>query len=131
MFELADCSGTRCSTSQCSFFRIFDQPSGFAVLVTDEHVQDRFLEMFSHEGERTASIPLTNESPDILNSRVEVGNDGASQMEIPTTSGRSCGCLSVPNLSVAATVGRDGSLIVPKGTTVQQCGFRLFPQLLR
>ena len=42
------------------FFKVFSQPSGFAVFVTDEHVQDRFLQMFSHEGEPVASIRLTS-----------------------------------------------------------------------
>jgi len=36
-------------------------------------------------------------------------------IEVLTTAGASCGCLAVPNLSASASIGRDGSLIVPNG----------------
>ena len=45
----------------------------------------------------------------------------ASQMEILTISGNSCGCVTVPDLSATTTVGRDGSVIAPEGTSPPQC----------
>ena len=51
-------------------------------------------------------------------------------MEILSTGGKSCGCVAVPNLSGTASVGRDGSLIVPYegGGT---CHYSLYPQALQ
>jgi len=52
-------------------------------------------------------------------------------MEILASSGQSCGCLSLPNLSAGTAVGRDGSVIVPQPDNPTQCSDRLFPQLLK
>ena len=72
--------GTTARGTEEGFFRIFDQPSGFVVLVTDEHVQDRFLQMFSHEGERIASLeklpPVPGLDEDVL-ARIISGSDTA------------------------------------------------------
>lgn len=37
-----------------------------------------------------------------------------SGLEVLAKSGRSCGCMAVPGLSAQASIGRDGSLIVPR-----------------
>jgi len=61
------------------------------------------------------------------------GSCGASRMEMLTSSGRSCGCVTVPNMSLFASVGRDGSVIVTQERVPPpaQCSVRLFPQLLK
>jgi hypothetical protein len=44
------------------------------------------------------------------------------------SSGKSCGCVSVPGLLRTSSIGRDGSLItVPGGS----CLYNLYPQLLQ
>lgn len=71
------------------------------------------------------------------------GPDGpcAPSLEILDARGGSCGCVPIPDLTIAghsgredltpgASVGRDGSLIVPIDQN-QQCSYRLYPQLLR
>jgi hypothetical protein len=35
-------------------------------------------------------------------------------VEVLSTAGRTCGCVAVPGLSALSTIGRDGSLIVPR-----------------
>jgi len=45
------------------------------------------------------------------------------------TSGKSCGCLEVPSLSRLASIGRDGSLMVPRQE--KTCKYDLYPQLLK
>jgi Divergent InlB B-repeat domain len=60
------------------------------------------------------------------------GQCGPRAMEVLAASGRSCGCLDVPNLGDLTSVGRDGSLIVPR--PAQQfgtCEYDLYPNLLR
>jgi hypothetical protein len=59
------------------------------------------------------------------------GTCGTDRMEILASSGQSCGCLSLPNLSAGTAVGRDGSVIVPQPDNPTQCSDRLFPQLLK
>ena len=51
-------------------------------------------------------------------------------VEVLTNSGKSCGCIKVSELSRSASVGRDGSLIVPH-QNVAQCAYDLYPKLLR
>ena len=56
-------------------------------------------------------------------------------LEVLTGSGQGCGCIAVPRLSppgVAslASIGRDGSLIVPRQSD-DACSYDLYPQLLR
>ena len=46
-------------------------------------------------------------------------------------SGKSCGCLAVPFAGADATVGRDGSLIVPEPPKYPSCKFDLHPQLFQ
>ncbi|MGZ6143111.1 MAG: hypothetical protein ACXWLM_07215 [Myxococcales bacterium] len=58
------------------------------------------------------------------------GPCGADSVEIVAVSGTSCGCLRVPNLTGSASVGRDGSLIVPR-PDASACAYDLYPQLLR
>ena len=53
-----------------------------------------------------------------------------SDLEIVANTGKSCGCLKVPGLSRSASVGRDGSLIVPH-QNVAVCAYDLYPKLLR
>jgi hypothetical protein len=72
--------GTMLAGSNEGFFRMFAQPSGFTLFSTDEGFQDRALSFFSHEGEQLASVQLTNQSPNVVNSRVEVGSDPAGGM---------------------------------------------------
>ena len=47
-------------------------------------------------------------------------------VEVLAKSGKSCGCLAVPGLNAASSVGRDGSLIVPASPR-----FELYPLLFR
>jgi hypothetical protein len=57
---------------------------------------------------------------------------GANLEVVAALSGKSCGCLPVPNLGDKASVGRDGSLIVPRPEpSVNKCQYDLYPQLLR
>jgi hypothetical protein len=72
--------GTMVTGSTEGFFRMFAQPSGFTLFSTDERLQDRGLGFFSHEGEELASVQLTNRSPNVQNSVVEVGSDPAGGM---------------------------------------------------
>jgi hypothetical protein len=59
------------------------------------------------------------------------GGCGAA-LEVVAVSGTSCGCLPVPNLRDRASVGRDGSLIVPRPEpSANKCQYDLYPQLLR
>jgi hypothetical protein len=61
------------------------------------------------------------------------GSGGAcgGDLEILAPSGKSCGCVKVPDLSASASVGRDGSLIVPRPDTAPGCSYDLYPKLLR
>lgn len=55
-----------------------------------------------------------------------------SGLEVVAVSGKSCGCLPVPNLRDPASVGRDGSLIVPRPEpSAKKCQYDLYPQLLK
>jgi hypothetical protein len=51
------------------------------------------------------------------------------KLEVLATSGKSCGCLEVPSLSRLASIGRDGSLLVPRQD--KTCKYDLYPQLLK
>ncbi|TMA89921.1 MAG: hypothetical protein E6J63_09735 [Deltaproteobacteria bacterium] len=56
-------------------------------------------------------------------------------LEVLTASGQSCGCIAVPGLTPpgvgsSASIGRDGSLIVPRRSD-GPCTYDLYPQLLR
>jgi len=59
------------------------------------------------------------------------GQCGSDLEILASGSGKSCGCLKVPNLSASASVGRDGSLIVPTGAAAPGCSFDLYQHLLR
>lgn len=62
------------------------------------------------------------------------GSAGAcgSGLEVVAVSGKSCGCLAVPNLRDPASVGRDGSFIVPRPEpSANKCQYDLYPQLLK
>jgi hypothetical protein len=51
---------------------------------------------------------------------------------IAAGTGQSCGCLGVPNLGNKASIGRDGSLIVPRPEpSANKCQYDLYPQLLK
>ena len=51
------------------------------------------------------------------------------QLEVlAASSGTSCGCMAVPGLLPDASIGRDGSLIVPPQGS---CHYNLYPQFLR
>ena len=91
-----------------------------------------------HDG-ATASVPLPGWLQQrTLNTFYAVRNgtayatwnrDGASCVEVLATStGKSCGCVEV-RVPARAAIGRDGSLMVPGGTT--QCVWSLYPQLLK
>jgi hypothetical protein len=58
------------------------------------------------------------------------GGQCGSDLEVVATSGKSCGCLKVPNLGHLASIGRDSSLIVP-GQSQLGCTYDLYPKLLR
>jgi len=56
-------------------------------------------------------------------------------LEVLTASGQSCGCIAVPGLTPpgvgsSASIGRDGSLIVPRRSD-GPCTYDLYPRLLR
>ena len=51
------------------------------------------------------------------------------KLEVLATSGKSCGCLEVPSLSRLASIGRDGSRMVPRQD--KTCKYDLYPQLLK
>jgi hypothetical protein len=56
----------------------------------------------------------------------------ASCVEVLAASGKSCGCVAVAGLSSNASVGLDGSLIVPLGPQPPvKCQFNLYPALLK
>ena len=61
------------------------------------------------------------------------GGSCGGALEVLAVSGKSCGCVSVPGLSAYSSVGRDGSLIVPGGSSAPapQCAYALYPQLLK
>jgi hypothetical protein len=59
------------------------------------------------------------------------GGQCGGDLEILATSGKSCGCVKVPNLSASASVGRDGSLIVPHPPGTPGCSYDLYQHLLR
>ena len=58
-------------------------------------------------------------------------------LEILTAAGVSCGCVDIPGLTPSApsespaSIGRDGSLIVPRMPEASRCTYDLYPQLLR
>ena len=49
----------------------------------------------------------------------------SSDLEILAVSGKSCGCVKVPNLTASASVGRDGSLLVPSPGGGPGCSYDL------
>jgi Divergent InlB B-repeat domain len=61
------------------------------------------------------------------------GSSGScgSGLEVIAASGKSCGCLAVPNLGPKSSIGRDGSLITngPESNP-NKCPYELYPQLL-
>ena len=59
------------------------------------------------------------------------GGSCGGALEVLAASGKSCGCVNVPELSPYSTVGRDGSLIVPADGPAPSCHYRLYPQLLK
>jgi hypothetical protein len=60
------------------------------------------------------------------------GECGSKLEVVASASGKSCGCLDVPNLGATSSVGRDGSLIVPKPEPdANGCQYDLYPQLLK
>ena len=56
------------------------------------------------------------------------GQCGADLEVLAAPAGKSCGCMKVPQLTHSASVGRDGSLIVPGQGF---CSYDLYPKLLR
>jgi hypothetical protein len=58
------------------------------------------------------------------------GQCGSDLEVLASGSGKSCGCVKVPELSRFASVGRDGSLMVPHQAT-SNCAYDLYPKLLR
>jgi len=58
------------------------------------------------------------------------GGECGQDLEVLSTTGKSCGCVKVPGLSISSTVGRDSSLIVPH-QNVPACSYDLYPKLLR
>jgi hypothetical protein len=58
------------------------------------------------------------------------GQCGSDLEVLASSSGKSCGCVKVPGLSRFASVGRDGSLMVPRQTT-SNCAYDLYPKVLR
>jgi hypothetical protein len=58
------------------------------------------------------------------------GGQCGSELELLAASGKSCGCVNVPELSRSSSVGRDGSFIVPH-QNVAVCSYDLYPKLLR
>ncbi|MGZ6125226.1 MAG: hypothetical protein ACXWLR_09725, partial [Myxococcales bacterium] len=60
------------------------------------------------------------------------GTCAADSLEVLAASGKSCGCLQVPQISGTSSVGRDGSLIVPRhAVNFGTCQYDLYPQLLK
>jgi hypothetical protein len=59
------------------------------------------------------------------------GGRCGSQLELLATSGKSCGCVNVPGLTRSASVGRDGTLLVPGPSSSATCTYDLYPKLLR
>ena len=57
------------------------------------------------------------------------GQCGPAGLEVVAASGKHCGCIPVPGLSRSASIGRDSSLIVPKGGA--PCSYDLYPKLLQ
>ncbi len=57
---------------------------------------------------------------------------GADMGELVAASGKACGCMAMPHAGTGASVGRDGSLIVPEPpVNFGTCTFDLYPQLLQ
>jgi hypothetical protein len=59
------------------------------------------------------------------------GGQCGSQLELLATSGKSCGCVNVPGLTRSASVGRDGTLLVPGPSNIPTCTYDLYPKLLK
>jgi len=59
------------------------------------------------------------------------GQCGGDLEILAASSGKSCGCVKVPKLSASASVGRDGSLMVPGPAGGRGCSYDLYPKLLR
>jgi hypothetical protein len=60
------------------------------------------------------------------------GRCGSDLEILAASSGKSCGCVKVPDLTAATSVGRDGSLIVPGGGAIGSgCSYDLYTKLLR
>ncbi|MFL5360119.1 MAG: InlB B-repeat-containing protein [Myxococcales bacterium] len=58
------------------------------------------------------------------------GRCGGDLEILAASSGKSCGCVKVPKLTASASVGRDGSLMVPSSAG-PRCSYDLYPKLLR
>ena len=60
------------------------------------------------------------------------GRCGGDLEILAASSGKSCGCVKVPKLTASASVGRDGSLMVPgRPAGGPGCSYDLYPKLLR
>jgi hypothetical protein len=57
----------------------------------------------------------------------------AAGMEVLSTSGKSCGCVTFGDISSNGSVGRDGSVIIPVtfAQPSNRCEYRLYPQLFK
>jgi hypothetical protein len=60
----------------------------------------------------------------------------SGDLELLSATGRSCGCLMIPvlgnyDLRRHASVGRDGSFILPFAESPRVCKYALYPQLLQ
>jgi len=52
-------------------------------------------------------------------------------VEVVAASGKSCGCVNVPDFRSVASIGRDSSLIVPGALSGPGCTYKLYPKLFR
>jgi hypothetical protein len=59
------------------------------------------------------------------------GQCSSDAVEVIATSGKSCGCMSVPDFRSVASIGRDSSLIVPGALSGPGCTYQLYPKLFR
>jgi hypothetical protein len=56
------------------------------------------------------------------------GGQCGLDLEVLSTSGKSCGCLKVPDLGPLASIGRDNSLMVPRSKQAG-CSYALYPKV--
>jgi Divergent InlB B-repeat domain len=59
------------------------------------------------------------------------GGQCNGDIEVVATSGKSCGCVRVPDFRSRASIGRDSSLIVPGPLSGPGCTYQLYPKLFR